>query len=103
MKIAEAVEYLGTQKVIHRDQKPSNILIQVENNQLIPLITDFGSVKDSETQGSTKVGTEAYMSPEMMQGEGVTSQADVYGLGLILYEMMTGKTPFDTNNMFKRM
>jgi serine/threonine protein kinase len=99
--LARALNYAHNQKVIHRDIKPANILIN-ESGQ--PLLSDFGILKlmdAEETQGLTGtgkvVGTPAYMSPEQIRGKEVDGRADIYSLGVIFFEMITGKKPYTAN------
>jgi len=97
--IARALQYAHQQGVIHRDVKPSNILIGANNE---PMLTDFGIAKillDTEetsdlTGTGMGIGTPEYMSPEQFQGEGVDARTDVYSLGVIFYEMVTGRKPY---------
>ncbi len=81
--------------VIHRDLKPGNIMIDREGN---PRILDFGIARTLESEGLTEaghlIGTPEYMSPEQAQDRGVEQQSDIYSLGVILYEMVTGQVPF---------
>jgi serine/threonine protein kinase/WD40 repeat protein len=96
--IARALDYVHKQKIVHRDVKPSNILID-ENDQ--PMLSDFGVVKlleveESEAMAATGVGigTPDYMSPEQGMGKEVDYRADIYALGVVFYEMVTGQKPF---------
>ncbi len=95
--IARALEYIHKHNIINRDVKPSNILM-TENGQ--PMLTDFGLVKIFETQGATHLtasgaglGTPDYMAPEQWTGE-ATALSDMYSLGVVLYEMITGHRPY---------
>ena len=82
--------------VVHRDLKPSNIMIDKDGNARI---MDFGIARSLETKGITgagmMIGTPEYMSPEQVEGKEVDQRSDIYSLGVILYEMMTGQVPFD--------
>ncbi len=97
-QVAEALDYAHAHGVVHRDLKPSNILLDEDNNAYL---TDFGIAKllGSSTQitGSGVVGTPSYMSPEQCQGKDVTPASDIYALGAIIYEMMTGRPPFEAD------
>jgi serine/threonine-protein kinase len=98
-QIASALDYAHRQNVIHRDIKPDNILIDSEGHALL---SDFGIVKIIEQAAGTLnltgtgglVGTPAYMSPEQAQGLPIDRRSDIYSLGIVVYEMMTGKQPF---------
>ncbi|NIO47907.1 MAG: protein kinase [Candidatus Aminicenantes bacterium] len=82
--------------VVHRDLKPHNIMIDKEGNARI---MDFGIARSLEAEGITDakaiIGTPKYMSPEQVEGEEVDQRSDIYSLGIIIYEMVTEKTPFD--------
>ncbi len=95
--VARALEYTHEHNIINRDIKPSNILM-TEKGQ--PMLTDFGLVKIFEEKGSTNLtasgsglGTPDYMAPEQWIGE-ATAQSDLYSLGVVLYEMITGHRPY---------
>jgi serine/threonine protein kinase len=95
-QIASALDYAHARGVIHRDVKPSNALLDYEGNVLL---TDFGIAKIAEatvqlTTGGT-VGTPAYMSPEQGMGKELTPATDVYSLGVVLYQILTGRVPFE--------
>ncbi|MCL4298894.1 MAG: serine/threonine protein kinase [Anaerolineae bacterium] len=96
--VARALDYAHKQGVVHRDIKPSNILID-DNGE--PLLTDFGIAKMMAGSGATQLtgagsvlGTPAYMSPEQAQGVKIDGRTDVYSLGVILYELLTGQQPY---------
>jgi serine/threonine protein kinase len=93
--IASALDDAHAKGIIHRDLKPGNILFDQFNE---PYVSDFGIAKLSESQanvtGSAIVGTPAYMSPEQAQGESIDGRSDIYGLGVILFEMLTGQQPY---------
>jgi serine/threonine protein kinase len=94
--IARALAYAHQRGIIHRDIKPSNILLTEDD---WPLLADFGLAKMADTsEGMTGtgvgVGTPMYMSPEQGQGTGVDQRTDIYSLGIMLYEMLTGDVPF---------
>jgi serine/threonine protein kinase len=102
--IGRAVQYLHEHQIIHRDLKPSNILLAPDGT---PFVTDFGLAKalafDSpHTQTGTMVGTLGYMAPEQTLGEAgtITPQSDVYSLGAILFELLTGRPPFQNASPF---
>jgi ABC-type phosphate/phosphonate transport system substrate-binding protein/tRNA A-37 threonylcarbamoyl transferase component Bud32 len=98
-KVARAVHFAHQHGVIHRDLKPNNILIDPEGE---PHLTDFGIAKLLEqdhglTRTNDVLGTPAYMAPEQAAGKGISPAVDVYSLGAILYELLTGRAPFQGN------
>lgn len=97
-RIAPALDDAHAKGIIHRDLKPGNILFDRLDE---PYISDFGIAKLTESAagltGNTIVGTPAYMSPEQAQGEPVDGRSDIYSLGAILFEMLTGKTPYEAD------
>jgi serine/threonine protein kinase len=102
LPIAEALDYAHYQKMIHRDVKSINILFTKDGK---PMLADFGIAKLldlEETQDLTgpgaAIGTPEYMSPEQATGQDVDSRSDIYSLGIVLYEMVTGRRPFVANN-----
>ena len=97
--VAPGLDEAHSKGIIHRDIKPSNILFDRKN---VPYISDFGIAKLSQAQsgnvtGSAIIGTPAYMAPEQAQGEAVDGRADIYALGIILYEMLTGRQPYEAD------
>jgi formylglycine-generating enzyme required for sulfatase activity/tRNA A-37 threonylcarbamoyl transferase component Bud32 len=95
-EVASALEHAHKRGVIHRDIKPHNVLIEPETGRT--LVTDFGIARTAEggslTATGMLVGTPAYLSPEQVAGEGGDHRADIYALGVVAYEMLTGQPPF---------
>jgi len=98
-QVCEGLAEAHRHGIIHRDLKPSNIMIDREGNVRI---LDFGIAKSVEAEGLTRtgamIGTPEYMSPEQVAGEEADPRSDIYSLGVVLYEMMTGRLPFQGDN-----
>ncbi|MFC1792793.1 protein kinase [Planctomycetota bacterium] len=108
--VCEAVQYAHQKAIIHRDIKPSNILVAYEGDKAVPMIIDFGVAKALSqsltertlvTEQAQMVGTPEYMSPEQaeMTGQDIDTRTDVYSLGVLLYELLTGTLPFDSQTL----
>jgi hypothetical protein len=98
IEIARALEAAHAELLVHRDVKPQNVLLDNEGRAKV---TDFGIARSLEGDGLTLagrvLGTTDYVSPEQALGQEVTQQSDIYSLGIVLYEMLTGEVPFKAN------
>jgi serine/threonine-protein kinase len=89
-RLCDILDYIHRHDVVHRDLKPGNILISDDGS---PHIIDFGIAKGPSMELSSTMGTAEYMSPEQIQGGSVDGRTDIYSLGMILYEIVTGTRP----------
>ncbi len=110
IEVCQAVQHAHQKGIIHRDLKPSNILVTVNDGVPVPKVIDFGIAKATEgrltdatvyTQLHQFIGTPAYMSPEQaaMTSLDIDTRSDIYSLGVLLYELLMGKTPFDPREL----
>src|SRR4029079_7493559 len=112
VRVCRAVQHAHTKGVIHRDLKPTNVLVTERDGVPVPKVIDFGIAKAIGQELTEKtlftnfnqmIGTPLYMSPEQaeMSGLDVDTRSDIYGLGVMLYELLTGTTPFDRERLHK--
>ncbi len=102
--IAEALEFAHQQGLIHRDVKPANVIVNVKGE---PILMDFGIAKivggTQHTATGAVIGTARYMSPEQIKGERVDARTDLYSLGITLFEMLSGRPPFESDSVMTMM
>src|SRR5205823_13427589 len=97
-KICAGLAAAHDRGIVHRDLKPQNIML---NKRGEVAIMDFGlaAIADQLSGAEVRNGTPAYMSPEQLKGSEVTAKSDLYALGLVLYELFTGKRPFEAKSV----
>ena len=111
-QVCNAIQHAHQKGIIHRDIKPSNILVTLHDGVPVPKVIDFGIAKATQGRLTNQtlftafeqfIGTPAYMSPEQaeMSGLDVDTRSDIYALGVLLYELLTGRTPFDPNQLMQ--
>ena len=103
-KCAKALDYAHRQGVVHRDIKPSNILVTKDHDVKIGdfSIAQLNKADTTETQQTGMMGSPKYMSPEQLKEDSITNQSDLFSLGIVMYELLTGKHPFPADN-FSRL
>jgi eukaryotic-like serine/threonine-protein kinase len=114
IEVCQAVQHAHQKGIIHRDLKPSNILVTLHDGAPVPKVIDFGVAKATQqqpltdltiyTQFQQMIGTPVYMSPEQaeMSGLDIDTRSDIYSLGVLLYELLTGRTPFDPADLMRQ-
>jgi eukaryotic-like serine/threonine-protein kinase len=103
-QLLDALEYAHRRGVVHRDLKPANVLVDQDNRVKV---TDFGIARVLGTERATRtghvVGTLEYMAPEQVRGEDVDGRSDLYAVGVLLFELITGKVPFSGTSEYEVM
>ena len=103
-RVSEALGYAHTQNVVHRDIKPANIMYEPDSDTA--KVTDFGIARvtdSSKTKTGMVLGTPSYMSPEQLAGKKVEGRSDLFSLGVMLYQMLSGSLPFQGESMAQLM
>jgi WD40 repeat protein/serine/threonine protein kinase len=113
VKVCQAIQHAHQKGIIHRDIKPSNILVTLHDGVPVPKVIDFGIAKATQQQLTDKtvytqlqqfIGTPAYMSPEQaeLSGLDIDTRSDIYSLGVLLYELLVGRTPFEPKELMSQ-
>lgn len=108
LQVCDALEHAHAMKVIHRDLKPGNIVLLCKDGEITAKVVDFGLVKLQEdmqrlTREGQALGSPLYMSPEQCMGLPITSRTDIYSLAIIMFEMVTGQTPYEADSIMEIM
>ncbi|HET7536535.1 MAG TPA: serine/threonine-protein kinase [Candidatus Didemnitutus sp.] len=112
IKVCSAVQHAHHKGIIHRDLKPSNILVTAHDGEAVPKVIDFGIAKATQGRLTNQtlftaleqfIGTPAYMSPEQaeLSGLDIDTRSDIYSLGVLLYELLAGRPPFDPQSLVR--
>lgn len=108
LQVCDALEHAHAMKVIHRDLKPGNIVLLCKDGEITAKVVDFGLVKLQEdlqrlTREGQALGSPLYMSPEQCMGLPISSRTDIYSLAIIIFEMVTGQTPYEADSIMEIM
>ena len=109
--LCRGLEHAHSRRITHRDIKPANILVAARPGERVPgrgidiKITDFGSAVNAASDSTlvTGIGSPAYMSPEQIRDEALTFQTDIYSLGVVMFQLLTGQLPFSATNSYGLM
>jgi serine/threonine protein kinase len=103
-RVADALGYAHSMGIVHRDIKPANIMYEAESDTA--KVTDFGIARitdSSRTKTGMVLGTPSYMSPEQLAGKRIDGRSDLFSLGVMLYQMLSGRLPFEGESMTQLM
>jgi len=103
-QVADALDYAHNNNIVHRDIKPSNIMLLKDTGNI--KVTDFGIARitsSSKTKTGVILGTPSYMSPEQVAGKKIDGRSDIFSLGVVLFELLTGQKPFISDDITSLM